>query len=61
MSRICPETGEKVVYLECQDCDERLKCLSMSKQEAARKGYGKTSAKSDIRKTHRRDDFGEEL
>ena len=47
MSRICPETGEKVVYLECQDCDERLRCLSMSKHEMTQKGYGKTKIRDD--------------
>ncbi|WP_154649897.1 hypothetical protein [Butyrivibrio proteoclasticus] len=26
MSRICPETGEKVVYLVCQECENKGKC-----------------------------------
>ena len=28
MSRICPQTGEKVIYLTCQDCDDRIRCQS---------------------------------
>lgn len=48
MSRICPETGEKVVYLICQECDDRLLCLSKSKQQIARELKIKTSTKENI-------------
>lgn len=44
MSRICPETGEKVVYLACQECDDRLLCLSKSKQQIARELGGVKAA-----------------
>ncbi len=26
MSRICPLSGEKVIYLTCQDCDDKNEC-----------------------------------
>lgn len=26
MSRICPVTGEKVVYLVCQECEDKADC-----------------------------------
>lgn len=26
MSKICPITNTKVLYLECLECDDRLKC-----------------------------------
>lgn len=26
MSKICPETGEKVIYLQCQECEDKAAC-----------------------------------
>ncbi len=26
MSKICPQTNEKVIYLTCQECEERADC-----------------------------------
>ncbi|MBQ9303106.1 hypothetical protein [Butyrivibrio sp.] len=46
MSRMCPETGEKVVYLTCQECDDRFSCLSKSKQQIAKELHSvKTTVK----------------
>ena len=47
MSRLCPETGEKVIYMTCQECEDRLLCLSKNKQMAAQKLGVKTSQKKD--------------
>ena len=47
MSRICPETGEKVVYLTCQECDEKLVCFSKSRQQIARELKIQTSFKEN--------------
>ncbi|MBP3784406.1 MAG: hypothetical protein J6I68_14265 [Butyrivibrio sp.] len=53
MSRICPETGKKVVYLVCQECDDRLKCLSKSKQELARQTGQKSTVKIKEKQWHK--------
>ena len=26
MSKICPETGEKVIYMVCQECEDKAEC-----------------------------------
>lgn len=36
MSKICPETGEKVLYPECLECEDRYKCRC----ETPKKGEG---------------------
>lgn len=28
MAKICPETNEKVLYLECLECEKRKECKS---------------------------------
>ena len=43
MARICPDTGEKVTYLVCQDCDDRLMCLSKNKRETVLETGTKTA------------------
>ena len=36
MSKICPETGEKVIYLTCLDCETKS-CHSCGKEESDEK------------------------
>lgn len=33
MAKICPVTNEKVLYLDCLDCDKECQKLSFEKQE----------------------------
>ncbi len=33
MSRICPLSGEKVIYLTCQDCDDKSDCDKNTKKD----------------------------
>ena len=33
MSRICPLSGEKVIYLTCQDCDDKSDCDKNTNKE----------------------------
>lgn len=41
MSKICPETGEKVLYLECLECDTKAceKTTSIQKYDKNGSGY----------------------
>ncbi len=33
MAKICPQTGEKVLYLECLECEDRTKCGKEIKEQ----------------------------
>ncbi len=33
MAKTCPQTGEKVLYLECVECDERGICGKLVKEK----------------------------
>lgn len=38
MSKICPETNEKVLYLTCLECESKDKCRSIIKSRSAISG-----------------------
>ena len=33
MAKICPLSGEKVIYLTCQECEHSIDCKDLKKQE----------------------------
>ena len=32
MAKLCPVTGEKILYTECVECEDRRKCKSQTRQ-----------------------------
>ena len=34
MAKICPITKEKVLYLDCLECENRLKCKNLQKRKS---------------------------
>lgn len=32
MAKICPQTGEPVLYLDCLECDDKEKCKKMEEE-----------------------------
>jgi hypothetical protein len=32
MAKLCPMTGEKVLYTECTECEDRRKCKSLTRR-----------------------------
>ncbi len=35
MAKICPCTGEKVLYLECRECEDRAECRRLNSASPA--------------------------
>jgi hypothetical protein len=37
MAKICPLTGETVLYLTCNECEDKIKCRELSKNKVENK------------------------